>query len=80
MRGMRISEVGTLVAKEWKGLSAGDKKVRRCARRLATGRFADDIINQRYDDLAAMDRTRYHEEYKTVYGVDPPSAKLKATT
>ena len=37
-------------------------------------------ITKSYEDAAAADLVRYHQERKTVLGLDPPSpAKAKAT-
>ena len=69
---MNITEVGTLLGSEWKGLSESEKKVRGKPQQL----FASaNIYLQKYIDAQARDHQRYITEYKSVYGKDPPMQK-----
>lgn len=78
MKHMKIGEVGALIGREWKALSAAEKKV--CQPDPCY--IDQDIIDlqiQPYEDKAAKDKIRYVDEYTTVYGSPPAYTTKKAT-
>lgn len=81
MKHMKIGEVGTLIGREWKALSAEQKKVVLSFFFFCfTNRLLIGI--QTYEDRAAKDKLRYNEEFTTVYGTAPlymKKASKKAT-
>lgn len=73
-RNIAVSERAKLIAKEWKALSEGEKKVSLTnSNALLGGTMANQILNQKYKDIFTADHDRYSEEYTSVYGHTPPS-------
>merc|ERR1712230_113853 len=59
LRGMTVAESGKLLGREWKNMSASEKKP--------------------YNDKAEADKTRYIEEYRTAYGLEPSAPRKRST-
>ncbi len=73
LRGMQVSEYGRLLGREFKEMSASEKKVSNTFKGDVFDRA--DYLRKAYQDRYAVGRNRYIEEFKTVYGFDSPSAK-----
>lgn len=66
LRGLKVTESAKLIGREWKSLSASEKKVCRSKYRASSGA---DVL-QPFDDLGAQDMARYTQERKTVLNKD----------
>jgi hypothetical protein len=77
LKGLSIGEAGKLLGREWKELSSSEVQVNIHTDLLVT--HPTDSV-QIYTNKAEADKTRYVEEYKTVYGIDSPSSLKKTSS
>ena len=77
MKGLKGPEAFRLTAREWKGLSASERKASFIPHIFHGSLLTDP---QPYDDTAKQDATRYAQEVKTVYNrnVTPPKPRAQA--
>lgn len=75
MKGLKTPEAFRLTAREWKGLSASERKASFVPHSI-DGRLL--TVAQPYDDAAKQDATRYVQEVKTVYNRDVTRPKPRA--
>ena len=75
MKGLKTAESFRLSAREWKGLSASERKAS-----FISSIFDGSLltVSQPYDDAAKQDATRYAQEIKTVYNRDVTPSKPRA--
>ena len=75
MKGLKSPEAFRLTAREWKGLSAGERKASFISHSLRCSLLT---LSQPYDDAAKQDANRYAQEIKTVYNRDVVHSKPRA--
>ena len=75
MKGLKMPEAFRLTGREWKGLSASERKAS-----FISDSFRGSLltVSQPYDDAAKQDATRYAQEIKTVYNRDVTHSKPRA--
>ena len=75
MKGLKSPEAFRLTAREWKGLTASERKASSIAY-IFHGSLL--TVSQPYDDAAKQDAARYAQEVKTVYNRDITHPKPRA--
>ena len=75
MKGLKTPEAFRLTAREWKGLSAGERKASFIPPSFHCSLLT---VSQPYDDAAKQDATRYAQEIKTVYNRDVTHPKPRS--